>query len=250
VVKAIRYPGNEIHVTDYVDTEDFVGPLKKIFDDSLAFVMRNLRKIQAGRGMNAPGLPEIPESVFEELLVNALVHRDYLVSASVRLFIFDNRIEIVSPGHLPDNLTVEKILAGNSNIRNPILVSYVAKGLLPYHGLGSGIKRALDAWPLIDFTDDRDGCLFTAKVHRKSVGELTLVAEPPKTSKTPGKTSGKTSGKILNILKQEKHLTIPELARLIGVTDRSIERNIRILQDQGLLRRIGPAKGGYWEVIE
>jgi ATP-dependent DNA helicase RecG len=128
VVKAIRYPGNEIHVTDYVDTEDFVGPLKKIFDDALAFVMRNLHKVQAGRGVNAPGLPEIPESVFEELLVNALVHRDYLVSAPVRLFIFDNRIEMVSPGHLPNNLTVEKILAGNSNIRNPILVSYVAKG--------------------------------------------------------------------------------------------------------------------------
>jgi predicted HTH transcriptional regulator len=58
---------------------------------------------------------------------------------------FDNRIEIVSPGHLPNNLTVEKILTGNSNVRNPILVSYVAKGLLPYNGLGSGIKRALDA---------------------------------------------------------------------------------------------------------
>jgi ATP-dependent DNA helicase RecG len=68
-----------------------------------------------------------------------------VVSAPIRLFIFDNRIEMISPGHLPDNLTVEKILAGNSNIRNPILVSYVAKGLLPYHGLGSGITRALDA---------------------------------------------------------------------------------------------------------
>jgi predicted HTH transcriptional regulator len=86
-------------------------------------------------------------------------------------------------------------------------------------------------------------CVITAKVHRKSVGEHTLVAETPKTS-------GKTSGKILSILKQEKHLTIPELARLIGVTERSIERNIRKLQDQGLLRRIGPAKGGYWEVIK
>jgi len=141
VVKAIRYPGNEIHVSDYLDTEDFSGPLSKVFDDSLSFVMRNLHKVQDGRGVNAPGLPEIPEVVFEELLVNALIHRDYLVSAPIRLFIFDNRIEIISPGHLPNNLTVERIRAGISNIRNPILVSFVAKGLLPYHGLGSGIKR-------------------------------------------------------------------------------------------------------------
>ncbi|MDZ7664465.1 MAG: putative DNA binding domain-containing protein [Desulfotignum sp.] len=173
VVKAIRYPGNQIHATDYVDTEDFAGPLPKIFDDALAFVMRNLHKVQAGRGVNAPGRPEIPESVFEELLVNALVHRDYLVSAPVRLFVYDNRIEIISPGHLPDNLTVEKIRTGNANIRNPILVSYVAKGLLPYHGLGSGIKRALGAWPQIDFADDRDGCLFTATVHRKPLEKRT-----------------------------------------------------------------------------
>ncbi|MEW6229746.1 MAG: ATP-dependent DNA helicase RecG, partial [Bacillota bacterium] len=109
VVKAIRYPGNEIHATDYLDTEDFSGPLPRVFDDTMGFVMRNLHKVQAGRGVNAPGLPEIPETVFEELLVNALAHRDYLISAPVRLFIFDNRIEIISPGHLPNNLTVEKI---------------------------------------------------------------------------------------------------------------------------------------------
>jgi ATP-dependent DNA helicase RecG len=174
VVKAIRYPGNKIHVTDYLDTEDFSGPLPKIFEGALAFVMRNLHKVQAGRGVNAPGLPEIPEAAFEELLVNALVHRDYLVSAPIRLFVFDDRIEIISPGHLPNNLTVEKIRTGNSNIRNPILVSFVAKGLLPYHGLGSGIKRALEKWPAIDFTDDHDGCLFTATVHRKAVEELEL----------------------------------------------------------------------------
>jgi len=247
VIKAIRYPGDKIHASDYLDTEDFAGPLQKIFDDALAFVMRNLHKVQAGRGVNAPGLPEIPESVFEELLVNALVHRDYLVSAPIRLFIFDNRIEIISPGHLPDNLTVERILTGISNIRNPILVSYVAKGLLPYHGLGSGIKRALDAWSRIDFIDDREGCLFTATIHRQPSEELTLVKG---FSETSGKRSGKTSGKILAALKQDGSLTIPALAAMIGVTERSIERNIKKLQTQSRLRRIGPAKGGHWEVIE
>ena len=169
IVKAVRYPGNDIHATDYVDTEDFSGPLSAVFDGALAFIMRNLHKVQAGKGVNSPGTPEIPPAVFEELLVNALIHRDYLVSATIRIFIFDNRIEIISPGHLPNNLTVERIQAGISNIRNPILVSYIAKGLLPYKGLGSGIKRALEHWPRISFTDDRDGCLFTATVLRKEV---------------------------------------------------------------------------------
>jgi hypothetical protein len=105
VVKAVKYPGTDIHTSKYDDTEDFAGPLRRVFDDALAFVMRNLRKVQAGRGVNSPGVPEIPPVAFEELLVNALVHRDYLISAPIRLFIFDDRIEIISPGTLPNNLT-------------------------------------------------------------------------------------------------------------------------------------------------
>ncbi|MEI7832701.1 MAG: RNA-binding domain-containing protein [bacterium] len=274
VVKAIRYPGNEIHASDYIDTEDFVGPLRKIFDDSLAFIMRNLHKVQAGQGVNSPGTPEIPELVFEELLVNALVHRDYLVSAPIRLFIFDNRIEIISPGHLPNNLTVEKIRTGNSNVRNPILVSFVAKNILPYHGVGSGIIRALKNWPDITFLDDREGCLFTAIVYRASadaVYERPAVrygysTRKPKTSvkksvdeafspDSPQETSviltvsPKTSVKILEAIGQNCEVTIPVLATLIGVSERSIERNIQKLQQEGRLLRVGPDRGGRWEVI-
>ncbi|WP_199177362.1 ATP-binding protein [Geothermobacter hydrogeniphilus] len=218
-----QHPGNKIHATDYLDTEDFAGPLPKIFDGALAFVMRNLHKVQAGRGVNAPGTPEIPETVFEELLVNALVHRDYLISAPIRLFMFDNRIEIISPGHLPNNLTVEKIRAGNSNIRNPILVSYVAKGLLPYHGLGSGIKRALEKWSDIDFTDDHDGCLFTATVHRKPVEEPELVEHDAVLSGQPDPSrdlltdaqSGKRRenvGKDPESLSRQKHYHYPGIS--------------------------------------
>lgn len=61
--------------------------------------------------------------------------------------------------------------------------------------------------------------------------------------------SGKTSGKILNTIRQDGEITIPELALLIGVTERSVERNIQKLQSDGRLRRIGPAKGGRWEVV-
>jgi ATP-dependent DNA helicase RecG len=244
IVKAIRYPGNAMHVSEYLDTEDFAGPLPKMFADAMAFVMRNLRKVQAGQGVNAPGVPEIPSAVFEELLVNALAHRDYLVSAPIRLFIFDNRIEIISPGHLPDNLTVAKIRAGNSNIRNPILVSYIAKGLLPYRGLGSGIKRALEHWPAIDFSDDREGSLFTATVHRqevKSSAELDSSSE---------KGSEKSSEKVLAFLKADPELTAREIADKLGITPRAVEKQISKLREEGRIRRIGPDKGGHWEVAE
>jgi len=171
-----------------------------------------------------------------------LIHRDYLVSAPIRIFIFDNRIEIISPGHLPNNLTVERIRAGISNIRNPILVSFVAKGLLPYHGLGSGIPRALEKWSDIDFADDRDGCQFTVTIHRKAPK-----SDLPKNS---GKSSGKTEIRILSLLSGNPKMTIPELAQELGITTRAVEKQTANLRKKGDLRRIGPAKGGHWEVIE
>ena len=239
IIKAIRYPGNTIHISEYLDTEDFTGPLPEMFAGAMAFVMRNLRKIQAGHGVNAPGVPEIPPAVFEELLVNALAHRDYLVSAPIRLFVFDNRIEIISPGHLPNNLTVAKIRTGNSNIRNPILVSYIAKGMLPYRGLGSGIKRALENWPDIDFDDDREGCLFTATVHRK---EITEPAELEKSSE-------KSSEKVLALIAEDRLISAMGIANKIGLTSRAVEKIISRLKTGAKIRRVGPDKGGLWEVI-
>jgi ATP-dependent DNA helicase RecG len=73
-------------------------------------------------------------------------------------------VEIISPGHLPNNLTIETIKAGNSVIRNPILASFGTK-ILPYRGLGNGIRRALKIHELIEFIDDRDGNQFSALVH-------------------------------------------------------------------------------------
>jgi ATP-dependent DNA helicase RecG len=231
-------------VSDYIDTEDFSGPLPDMFKGAMAFVMRNLRKIQAGKGVNAPGTPEIPPPVFEELLVNALVHRDYMVSAPIRLFIFDNRIEIISPGHLPNNLTVEKIRTGNSNIRNPILVSYISKGLLPYRGLGSGIKRALEDWPDIDFTNDEDGCLFTATVRRKALKTSEKIS-PESTVKS----TVKTGQRILEMLEQSPEMTIPEMSKTLNLSKSAIEKQIKKLHQASLLQRIGPDKGGHWEVL-
>ena len=60
ILKAIHFPGTSIHPTTYLDSEDFAGPLPRIFEGAMAFLSRNLRKVQAGKGANAPGSQEIP----------------------------------------------------------------------------------------------------------------------------------------------------------------------------------------------
>jgi len=167
IVKTIAFPGNEIHETHYSDSQDITGKIEDVFRKSMSFILGNIRHIQRDQNINAPGKPEIPRLTLEELIANALIHRDYFISAPVRTFVFDDRVEIISPGNLPNNLTIENIKKGNSNIRNPILASYAAK-ILPYRGLGSGIIRALKAYPYIDFENDHDGNLFKVTIKRRS----------------------------------------------------------------------------------
>jgi ATP-dependent DNA helicase RecG len=166
-IKAVCYPGNDIHATTYLDSADIFGRIQTQFEDGLAFVLRNLRREQNGQNVNSTGEVEIPKIVLEELLANALIHRDYFVSAPVRIFIFDNRVEIISPGHLPNNLTVANIQSGNSNMRNPILASYATK-VIPYRGLGNGILRAIKEYPAIEFVDDREANLFRVVIRRRT----------------------------------------------------------------------------------
>jgi ATP-dependent DNA helicase RecG len=166
IVKAVAFAGNDIEDSSFIDSKDLAGKLADVFQKTMGFLLSNLRSIQGEQGINSTGQPEIPREALEELVVNALVHRDFFVPAPVRIFLFRDRIEILSPGHLPNNLTVENILAGNSNIRNPILVSFASK-ILPYRGIGSGIRRALRLYPDIRFTDDRDGNKFVATIARK-----------------------------------------------------------------------------------
>ena len=166
IIKAVAFPGNDIADEHYIDSRDISGKLSDIFREAMSFVLANIRHVQNDQSFNSTGEPEIPRIVFEELIANALIHRDYFTSAPVRLLVFANRIEIISPGSLPNNLTVENIRMGNSNIRNPILASFASK-VLPYRGLGSGIRRALKSHPNIEFIDDLGGNIFTAIIARK-----------------------------------------------------------------------------------
>ena len=166
IVKAAAFPGNEFHEDSYLDSRDISGKIADVFQQSMSFVLGNIRHIQENRDVNTAGTPEVPKIALEELIANALIHRDYFISAPVRILVFDNRVEIISPGHLPNNLTVENIKRGNSNIRNPILASFATK-ILPYRGLGSGIIRALKAYPDIEFENDLEGNLFKVIIRRK-----------------------------------------------------------------------------------
>lgn len=164
-IKAVSFFGNAIDGTEYRDSKDIAGTIPELFEKGMEFFSCNLKHTQQGQRFSSLGIMEISKIALEEVLQNALVHRDYLKNAPIRAMIFDNRIEIVSPGALPNRLTVENIKAGNSVVRNNLLVSYCVK-TMPYRGFGSGIKRAIKEQPNIAFINDIDGEQFTVTIPR------------------------------------------------------------------------------------
>ena len=164
-ITAIWFRGNTITDTTYRSSENLIGTLDEMYKKGYDFILSKLQKVQAGQSFNSLGKSEIPEIVITELLVNALIHRNYFIHDSIKLFVFENRIEITSPGKLPNSLTEEQIKKGVRRSRNHIIAS-LAPDLLAYRGAGSGILRALQTYPNIEFLNDADGEQFKVTIHR------------------------------------------------------------------------------------
>ncbi len=145
-IAAVSWYGNDLEGVDYRESEDIHGNIKRLYEDGMAFIKRQLRKLQNGQNFNSLGILEIPEIALQEALVNALLHRNYLVLSNIRIFVFDNRVEIISPGALPNTLDVEAVKLGVRVARNPVLLSHVkAIPEIPYRELGSGIPRIIES---------------------------------------------------------------------------------------------------------
>jgi ATP-dependent DNA helicase RecG len=166
-IKCISFVGNDISGGQFKDKEDlFEGNLTVLFTKAMDFVVRNLRHIQVEDGFNSLGQLEIPKEVLEELIVNALVHRDYYISSSIQIFIFDDRLEIISPGKLPNTLNEDNVRFYTSIARNPIIYSNCAFAGLPFTGIGSGIPRAINLYPNIKLVNDQANEKFAVIIPR------------------------------------------------------------------------------------
>lgn len=169
-IKCISFIGNLISGDKFRDKEDlFEGNLSTLYLKAMDFVIRNLKLIHIQNGFNSLGQLEIPREVLEEIIVNTLVHRDYYISSSIQIFIFDNRIEIISPGKLPNTLNEENVKYYTSIARNPIIYSNCAFAGLPFTGIGSGIPRAMALHPNMKLINDQSTEKFTVVIERPIV---------------------------------------------------------------------------------
>ena len=250
--KCICYVGNSVGGTmfrDKVKDADMEGHLLHQYKTIMTFFTRNLRNVQVEKEFNSQGKLEISYAALVEFVVNALVHRSLNWKAPIRIFIFDNRVEIHSPGELPNGLTVDDIVKGTSMPRNQFLFTN-ANYLLPYTGAGSGILRALEEGLEVTFKNEE-------RVHEFVI----IIKREPGANNQEG--IQETNQESVQESVQEKHIkvsltksqkdivnfcsvprTAQEILDRLGLTNHSAnrKRHIQTLVDMGVLEMTIPEK--------
>lgn len=126
----------------FVDRREYTGPLWEQIDEAFQFVLRNIHLGATIVGIYRQDVYEIPPDAIRELIINAVVHRSYLDHGTIQVAVYDNRLEITSPGKLPMGQTMERMKEGYSKIRNEALAHAFSYMNLVEHW-GSGIPRII-----------------------------------------------------------------------------------------------------------
>lgn len=124
----------------FVDRREFDGKVQEQIEEVFQFVLRNIHLGARFQGIYRQDVYEIPPDAIRELIINAVVHRSYLDHGNIQVAVYDNRLEITSPGKLPMGQTIERMIKGYSRIRNEALANAFSYMNLIEHW-GSGIPR-------------------------------------------------------------------------------------------------------------
>ena len=245
----------------FLDKKEYTGNVCTLIEEAYKFVLRNIRLAAEIKGTQRKETYEIPMDAIRELIINAVLHRSYLNRGNIQVAVYDNRLELTSPGRLPMGQSIEHMKEGYSVIRNQAL-AYALYYMKFIEGWGSGYPRLIEMVRKAGLADlEILGGDYEIRVNifRKGISGKSSVKSSVKSS---GKSSGKNSGKgagnganktraqILKCIEKDAQVTIPEMAQKLSVSTRAIEKNIKDLRESGLLVRHGTARGGYWEIVK
>lgn len=287
----------------FLDKREYTGPIYEQIDEAYKFVLRNIRLGARVEGIQRKEAYELPEDAIREMIVNAHCHRNMRDESCVQVAIYDDRLEVTSPGGLYNGLTFEEALQGHSKLRNRIIANVLSQiGFVEAWGTGiQRIRRAAREYGLPEpefielpesFRVNLFRSLSTAESSQSNSNRLTYVRETAvndrvmseinvgiaknignvseinrgisqnvgemseintEISENVGEKSvhvGAAKKKMLKIIADNNKISAKEIAKIMSVTSRTVERYIQEFKQEGKLIRHGSARGGHWEVIQ
>ena len=247
-----RWDGKE--KGDAINDAEFTGNVLMLLREAMNFVKSNTKrgweKLPDGR----KNKPEYAERAVLEAMVNHFIHRDYTVmGGEVHLDIYDNRLVVTSPGGMYNGMLIQNldIADVSSERRNPILANVMAQ--LDYmEKRGSGLTRICNETKALDGYKDELKPMFKSTptqfqtILYASSDELGL----ENVTKDVTKELSERQNIILDLIKKNPLVTIPEMSLKIGVVIRTVKRDIEYLQSNGFIIREGGRKEGHWKILK
>ena len=252
-----------------LDDDEFSGGLLSLLEDAKGFVRTNthIKWRKSDKGEGRINYPEYPSRAVEEAITNALIHRDYLITGSeVHVDIFDDRLEVYSPGGMPSGQIVQNLDARNvpSQRRNSIIADLFQR-LNLMERRGSGFDKILDAYA---FESEKRGKAVVPSFRSGSseffvilpnlnyadeAWEAVPVAEMVADRKPLPKSTlanGKHARVITRAIAANGSVTITDLQRKTKLSRTGVSNVLSALKSAGVIRHNGPRNGGSWELVE
>jgi ATP-dependent DNA helicase RecG len=271
-VKCARFKGTTMSV--FIDKKEYGGDVFSILDNTQHFVLNHINLGAEIKGLYRKDIYEIPEIALREALVNAIIHRDYVHGGrDIKVGVYDDIVNIVSPGCIPNNISLEDIFNGRSEARNRVL-SNIFKELGLIEQWGSGINRIISACeehglqtPKIAEQND----FFDIEFYRPITTNYDRLADD-KTSDTVGKPSEKesfadnygrlrtitddyerledTEKQILLYLLDNKTITRKTAVELLNLQKTKVHEILAGLSDKVLIEKQGQGRSTFYTLVK
>lgn len=247
-----RWDGKE--KGDAINDAEFTGNVLMLLREAMNFVKSNTKrgweKLPDGR----KNKPEYAERAVLEAMVNHFIHRDYTVmGGEVHLDIYDDRLVVTSPGGMYNGMLIQNldIADVSSERRNPILANVMAQ--LDYmEKRGSGLTRICNETKALNGYKDELKPMFksTPTQFQTTIYASSDEPEIEDVPKDVPKELSERQNIILDLIKENPLVTIPEMSLKTGVVARTVKRDIEYLQAKGVIVRKGGRKEGHWKILK
>ena len=231
---------------DALDDAEYSGSLISLIENGEGFIKRNAKMMWRKTANSREELPEYVERSYHEALVNAIAHRDYLVNGSeVHIDIYDDRMEIYSPGGMPDGSVIQDRdpTTVPSTRRNPVIAD-VFNRLGYMERKGSGFAKILDNYAFqINYTEEKK------PYFRSDRYQFTVIMPNLNYNGTQDVTQDVTQDDvytlILEMIKRNNKISAKQLAEKLGISIRTVRRKIKEMDN---IEYIGHGYSGYWKI--
>jgi len=254
-IKCARFKGTTME--SFIDKKEFDGTLFDMLEKSMEFLQNHLHLSATIEGLQRTEHHEIPLPALREIILNAIIHRDYTRNSDIKIAIYDDIVEIISIGGLVNGLTIDDMGNGRSELRNKVVANLFRElGYVESWGSGIGRVQTLCKNAKVGLEFKEQGSFVSVIFHRKSIEKVSNSIKtveygqlPPNTAELPPnyrRIMSKHAEKIILFLLDYNKIDSQDALKLLDLSQRRIREIFKELIDLELIQKIGKTKGSYY----